>query len=223
MGDTFNYNDFLKETKQNNKVDFNKSPFTVGDLKKDNSMDVSQMDKPSNVGHSYVNENYYRENNAYDKMGDKINDYSFAKTFDKAMNKGIGSNIESSKAINATVKNSKGSVNQIIPELMGKVSENVDQTIDNVTTYFQNKVDSMTNEEIANYAKISDALAQKAGLDTQMETDLLRAWSINKEMEYSLQGLEKEKDAQKMNQFYQTIQGAVSAVGTIVSCIAAFL
>lgn len=224
MSDNFNYNEFLSNAKANSAktTDFSKSPFEIGSLKKDNSMNVASMDKPSQVGHSYVDNNYYKQNEAYNNLSDKVGDYTFYKTFDKAMGKDAGSNIESSKAINAAVKQSKGSVNELVPELMSKVSENVDSTIDNVTSFFQNKLDNMSNQEIMNYAKISDMLAQKAGLDTQMETDLLKAWSINKEMEYSLQGLDKEKDAFLDSQFYNNIQTAVNAVATIVGCIAAF-
>lgn len=211
------------QNKKTPTLNLEKNPFYVGDLKKDNSMDVTQMDKPSQVGHNYIDNNYYKQNEAYEDLANKIDDQTFIKPFDKAMQKDVPSNIESSKAINTTVKNSKGSVNQIIPELMSKVSENVDSTIDNVTSYFQKKFNSMTNDEIMNYAKISDALAEKAKLDTQMETDLLKAWSINKEMEYSLQGLKYAKDAQEDAQFYQTVQSAVSAVATVVSCVALFL
>ena len=217
------YNDIINNAKANSKVDLSTSPFYVGDLKKDNSMDVKSMDNPSDVGHSYVDNNYYKQNEAYNNLSDKMGDYTFYKTFDKAMNKGVGSNIESSKAINAAMKQSQGSVNELVPELMSKVSENVDSTIDNLTSFFQNKFDSMSMQEINNYAKISDMLAQKAGLDTQMEQDLLKAWSINKEMQYSLEGLEREKDAQEANKFYNNISTAVNAVGTIVSAIALFI
>lgn len=225
MGEVFNYNDYLTNAKQNSAkaTNFDKSPFDTGYLTKDNSMDFTKMDNPSQVGHSYVDKNYYKQNEAYNNLSDKMGDYTFYKTFDKAMAKDTGSNIDSSKAINATVKNSKGSVNSLVPEIMSKVSENVDSTIENVTNFFQKKLDSMTNQEIANYAKISDMLAQKAGLDTQMETDLLKAWSINKEMQYSLEGLDREKEAQEDAEFYNNISTAVSAVGTIVSCIALFL
>lgn len=204
-------------------MDFNISPFNVGSMVKDNSMDVKSMENPSQVGHSYVDNNYYKQNENYQNLSDKMGDYTFYKTFDKAMGKDVGSNIEASKAINAATKNSRGSVNALVPELMSKVSDNVDSTIDNITSFFQKKYDGMSMQEINNYAKISDALSQKAGLDTQMEQDLLRAWSINKEMEYSLEGLDREKDAQEANKFYNTVSTAVNAVATVVACVAAFL
>lgn len=207
-----------QKTKSINDVDFD-----VGNIKYNNEYNTKTMEKPSDVGHRYIDKNYYDQNKAYNDFSKKVDDFNFESSFDKAMNKGVGSNIEGMKATNTAIANSKGSVNELIPELMSKVSDNVDDTIENVTGFFQKKFNDMSMQEINNYAKISDILAQKSGLDVQTEQDLLKQWSINKEMEYSLKGLEMEKEANKSQSFFNKLQTGIQAVGTVASMVALFI
>lgn len=217
------YADIINNAKSNSQKSLNDVSFDVGNVRHDDSYDVNKIATPQDVGHSYTTKNYYDQLNSYNDLAKKTNEYSFENPFNKAMEKDVGSNIEGMKATNAALKNSKGNVNELVPELMSKVSDNVNDTIDNITNFFQGKLDSMQMQDINNYAKISDILAQKSGIDVQTEQDLLKQWSINKEMEYSLEGLKLEKEAAKEQQFYNQLQTGIQTVGTIAACVALFL
>ena len=217
------YSDYLKKRNEAKAKEENPNKFQTQTLEHDNSVNTSAMSSPDEVGHRYATENYYNQNKSYNNMLNKVRDYSFDNSFDKAMGKNVGSNIESSKAINATVKNSPSSVNELLPEVMSKFTNDMDSTLGNIVSYFQSKTDSMSNDEIKNYAKISDALAQKAGLDTKLESDLLNAWALNKDMAYSLEGLGIQEDAFKTQKTMQTVQTVLAAAGTMIGAIALFL
>lgn len=159
----------------------------------------------------------FRDNtDVLNKANENMENHSYADNFAKRNNVNVG-NIKGIQGVNLAVKNSKSSINKILPDILSNVSKDVNRTVENLSTYFGNVFNDIDQKGLENYLKLSNLFAKKANIDMEVELQMINNWMREKDIEYSNKGIENEIDAMETEQKYAKYGTFATFVATVAS------